>query len=392
MRRFGDLDLAEDALHEALIEALVRWPREGEPDNPAAWLVSVGRSKAIDHLRRAHRRPDKEAAAVRGGPVPTDDVDELAILDDHLVADDQLALILLCCHPALNHDAQVALTLRTVAGLTTDEIARGFMIDVAAMYQRLVRAKHKIRLAGIPFGVPERERLSERLDAVMQVIYLVFSEGYASARNDEFIRHELCGEAIRLGRTLSVLVPDEPEVLGLLALMLLHDARAPGRLGPDGVIVTLEHQDRLSWRHGQIAEGVVLIDRALVLRRRGRYQIEAAIAALHSGAPSAEVTDWAQIDALYETLRRYVPTPVVALNAAVARGMARGADAGLEMIEELVAAGELNRFHLLHATRGELLARAGRITEAIAEITTAATLAPSEAERRFLERRLGQLV
>lgn len=244
--------------------------------------------------------------------------------------------------------------MRTGAGLTTDEVARGFMVDVAAMYQRLVRAKRKIRLAGIPFGVPERERLSERLDAVMQVIYLVFSEDYASARDDEFIRHELCGEAISLGRMLSILVPDEPEVLGLLALMLLHDARAPGRLDPDGVLVTPEHQDRSSSRHGQIEEGVALIDRALVLRRRGRYQIEAAIAALHSGAPTAEVTDWAQIDAL-------------------------------------VAAGELNRFHLVHSTRGELLARSGRTAEAIVAITTAAALAPSEAERRFLERRLGQL-
>ncbi|MCU1395791.1 MAG: rpoE [Ilumatobacteraceae bacterium] len=391
VRRFGDLDVAEDALQEALVEALVRWPREGEPRNPAAWLVSVARSKAIDRLRRSQRRPDKEAAAFRREPVQADDIDELAAaLDDHQVPDDQLALMLLCCHPALHHDAQVALTLRTVAGLATDEIARGFMVDVSTMYQRLVRAKQKIRLAGIPFGVPDHERLAERIDPVLQVIYLVFNEGYASAR-DEYIRHELCGEAIRLARTLNGLVPDEPEVMGLLAMMLLHDARAPGRLDDDGVLITLERQDRSRWRRGQIEEGTALVDRALTLRRRGRYQIEAAIAALHSSAPTAEATDWPQIDALYGALLRYVPTPVVALNRAVARGMAAGPEAGLTMIDELIGDDALDRFHLLHATRGELLARAGRAAEARAELAIAVTLAPSSSERQFLERRLTQL-
>ena len=392
VRRFGDLDVAEEALQEALLEALIRWPREGEPRNPAAWLVTVARSKAIDRLRRAQRRPDREVAAFRREPDRVDVIDELATaLDDQQVPDDQLGLMLLCCHPALHHDAQVALTLRTVAGLATDEIARGFMVEVSTMYQRLVRAKQKIRLAGIPFGVPHRDRLAERLDAVMQVIYLVFNEGYASTRDDEYIRHELCGEAIRLGRTLNGLVPDEPELMGLLALMLLHDARAPGRVDADGMLITLERQDRSLWRRGQIEEGSALVDRALLMRRRGRYQIEAAIAALHTSAPTAEVTDWPQIDALYGALLRYVPTPVIALNRAVARGMAAGPTAGLDMIDELIADGELDRFHLLHATRGELLARAGRTADACTELREAVSLAPSVAERSFLERRLREL-
>lgn len=389
VRRFGDLDIAEDALQEALVEALIRWPREGEPDNPAAWLVSVARTKAIDRLRRSKRRPEKEMAAVRRDPLPFDEIDELTESSGgSRIADDQFALVLLCCHPSLNHDAQVALTLRTVAGLTTDEIARGFMVEVSTMYQRLVRAKHKIRRAGIPFGIPERDRLTERLDAVMQVIYLIFNEGYASARDDAYIRHDLCGEAIRLGRLFDALVPDDPEVMGLLAMMLLHDARAPGRLDANGVIVTLERQDRSLWRRAQIDEGIALIDRALPHRRRGRYQIEAAIAALHSGAPTADATDWCQIDALYQSLARYVPTPIVALNGSVARAMALGPQAGLAMLDELVASGELDGFYLLHATRGELLDRAGRRDEARDAFAIAARLAPSDTERRFLEQRL----
>jgi len=392
VRRFGDLDVAEDALQEALVEALVRWPREGEPRNPAAWLTTVARSRAIDRLRRSQRRPDRETAAQRLSPTPPDEIDELAeILGDDLVADDQLSLILLCCHPALGRDAQVALTLRTVAGLTTDEIARGFMVDLPVMAQRLVRAKNKIRTAGIPFGLPDRAKLDERMEAVMQVIYLVFNEGYASARGDEFIRHALCGEAIRLGRKLRGLVSVDAEVMGLLALMLLHDARAPGRVDAQGELVTLEHQDRTRWRRSQIDEGVGLIDRAMELRRPGRYQIEAAIAALHSGAPTAAATDWAQIDALYESLRRFVPTPIVALNGAVARAMARGPDAGLELVEQLVADGSLDRLYLLHSTRAELLDRAGRVDEALASLRTAIDLAPSPIEQRFLQHRFDQL-
>ena len=303
VRRFGDLDLAEEALQDALVEALARWPREGEPTNPAAWLVTVSRSKAIDRLRRAQMRPDREIIAFRRTPEPSDEVDDLtSMLADAHVADDQLALILLCCHPALNTEAQVALTLRSVAGLTTAEIARGFMVDLPTMSQRLVRAKHKIRHAGIPFGVPDTEHLTERIGAVMHVVYLVFNEGYASSHHDAFIRDDLCGEAIRLARTLNALIPDTPELMGLLALLLLTDARAPGRVDVDGELVTLEHQDRSLWRRTQIDEGVGLIDRAMVMRQPGRYQIEAAIAALHSSAPTAEVTDWAQIDALYGSL------------------------------------------------------------------------------------------
>ena len=392
MRRFGDLDLAEEALQEALVEALVRWPREGEPRNTAAWLTSVARSKAIDRLRRRQRRPDKESAAVGRDTVPADEIEELAeSLDSAGVADDQLALILLCCHPALNNDAQVALTLRSVAGLSTDEIARAFVVDVATMAQRIVRAKNKIRTAGIPFGVPRRERLDERLDAVMQVIYLVFNEGYASSRDDAFIRHDLCGEAIRLGRTLNALVPDHAEVTGLLALMLLADARAPGRLDERGELVTLELQDRTQWRRGQIEEGVGLLQRAMATKRTGRYQIEAAIAALHSAAPSADATDWAQIDALYQSLLRHVPTPVVALNAAVARAMAHDPEAGLAMIDEMIDLDEMDRWYLLHSTRAELLRRAGRVDDARVEFTRAVDLAPSETERNFLSNRLAAL-
>ena len=392
MRRFGDLDLAEEALQEALVEALVRWPREGEPRNTAAWLTSVARSKAIDRLRRRQRRPDKESAAVGRESVPADEIEELAeSLDSAGVADDQLALILLCCHPALNNDAQVALTLRSVAGLSTDEIARAFVVDVATMAQRIVRAKNKIRTAGIPFGVPRRERLDERLDAVMQVIYLVFNEGYASSRDDAFIRHDLCGEAIRLGRTLNALVPDHAEVAGLLALMLLADARAPGRLDERGELVTLELQDRTQWRRGQIEEGVGLLQRAMATKRTGRYQIEAAIAALHSAAPSADATDWAQIDALYQSLLRHVPTPVVALNGAVARAMAHDPEAGLAMIDEMIDLDEMDRWYLLHSTRAELLRRAGRVDDARVEFTRAVDLAPSETERNFLSNRLAAL-
>ena len=392
MRRFGDLDVAEDALQEALIEALVRWPREGEPTNAAAWLTSVARSKAIDRLRRRQRQPDKESAAARRDPAPADEIEELAeSLDAAGVADDQLALILLCCHPALNNDAQVALTLRSVAGLSTDEIARGFVVDVATMAQRIVRAKNKIRAAGIPFGVPQRERLDERVDAVMQVIYLVFNEGYASSRDDAFIRHDLCGEAIRLGRTLKALVPEHAEVTGLLALMLLTDARAPGRLDAHGGLVTLELQDRSLWRRGQIEEGVGLLQRAMAMKRTGRYQIEAAIAALHSAAPSAEATDWTQIDALYQSLLRHVPTPVVALNGAVARAMACEPEAGLAMIDEMIDLDAMDRWYLLHSTRAELLRRAGRFDDARTEFSRAVALAPSETERNFLSDRLTDL-
>lgn len=393
MRRFGDLDVAEEALQEALVEALVRWPREGEPANPAAWLTSVARSKAVDRLRRRQRRPDKESAAVRREMPPVDEIEELAVALDapHAVADDQLALILLCCHPALNNDAQVALTLRSVAGLSTDEIARGFMVDVTTMAQRIVRAKHKIRLAGIPFGVPDSDRLDERIDAVMQVVYLVFNEGYASSRDDAFIRHDLCGEAIRLGRTLNTLVPSHAEAIGLLALMLLTDARAPGRLGARGELVTLEHQDRSRWRRSQIEEGVGLLQRAMAMKQTGRYQIEAAIAALHSAAPTAEATDWQQIDALYRSLWRIVPTAVVALNGAVARAMASGAAAGLAMIDELVHSGELEDWYLFHSTRAELLRRAGQLDEARAEFARSVDLAPSETERQFLAQRLSTL-
>lgn len=392
VRRFGDLDLAEESLQDALVEALIRWPREGDPRNPASWLVTVAKSKAVDRIRRTQRRPDRESAALHRYRAPADEIDELAeSLGDVGIGDDQLSLILLCCHPALNHETQVALTLRTVAGLTTHEIARGFMVELPVMAQRLVRAKSKIRRAGIPFGIPDQAKLAERIDAVMHVFYLVFNEGYASAQPNSFIRHELCGEAIRLGRTLNALVPEHAEAMGLLALMLLHDARAPGRVSAEGELITLEHQDRTMWRTAQIGEGIGLIDRAMTLRQPGRYQIEAAIAALHSSAPTAQATDWHQIDALYGSLQRFVPTPVIALNRAVARSMAVGPQAGLEMVAELVDDGALDHWYLLHSTRAELLQRAGRHEQALSAFRSAIELAPSATERRFLERRLDAL-
>jgi len=385
MRRFGDLDLAEEALQDALVEALTRWPREGEPANRVAWLVTVSRAKAIDRLRRGGRRPELELSA--GGSVPGGFDPWDTAVDPVTSVDDQLALILLCCHPALAVEAQIALTLRAVAGLSTATIARGFMVPASTMAQRLVRAKARIRDAGIPFGLPDRAALGRRLDVVMHVLYLVFNSGYAGTDAGGYLRPELCGEAIRLARSLSVLAPHEPEVLGLLALMLLHDGRAPGRIGPDGELRTLEQQDRSSWRHEQIVEGTGLVDRAMELHGPGRYQIEAAIAALHSSAPTAAATDWRQIDALYTALRRRVPTSVVALNAAVARGMASGPEAGLALIEECGLAESLRDWHLFHAATADLLDRAGRREPALGAVRRAIELAPTDAERRHLERR-----
>ncbi|RIJ71230.1 hypothetical protein D1871_14490 [Nakamurella silvestris] len=391
-RRFGDLDLAEEALQDAVVEALVRWPREGEPANPAAWLVTVGRSKGVDRLRRAARRPDLEATARRGRPMAAD-LDEWGTdLDTGRIADDQLSLILLCCHPALSVEAQIAVTLRAVAGLSTEMIAACFVVGTRTMAQRIVRAKARIRDAGIPFGVADNTVLGERLDVVMHVLYLVFSAGHTLSEGDDTLRPELCGEAIRLARTLTRLVPQEPEPLGLLALMLLHDGRSPGRVGPDGGIVLLEHQDRGSWRREQISEGAGLVDRAMQLRRPGRYQVEAAIAALHSCAPTAAATDWVQIDALYAVLLRWVPTPVVTVNAAVARAMVAGPAAGLVMVEELRTSGAVRDWYLLHATVADLLRRSGRHAEALAAVRRAIELAPSRAERMFLIGREQQIL
>jgi RNA polymerase sigma-70 factor (ECF subfamily) len=371
-RVVGDLDLAEDALQDAFTIALERWPREGEPANPGAWILTTARNRAIDHIRRQRTLERKTELLARLDELPTDEEDVSTIPDE------RLELIFACCHPALALDAQVALTLRTLGGLTTPEIARAFLVPEPTMAQRLVRAKRKIRDAGIPFRVPPDHLLPERLRAVLAVVYLIFNEGYGPP-----VRRELCSEAIRLGRVLTKLMPDEPEAHGLEALMLLQDSRRDARVSPDGSLVLLEEQDRALWDENEIAEGKAALDRALSLRRPGPYQIQAAIAALHTELD----TDWPQIAALYERLLVYLPSPVVQLNRAVAIAMAEGAERGLALIDPL----PLERYHLFHAARADLLRRLERRDEAAAAYRQALALTTSATERSFLERRLAEL-
>lgn len=384
IRLLGDFDIAEEALHDAFKAALEQWPRDGVPGNPRAWLVSAGRFKAIDGMRR-HARFDA-----------LDDVaEQLENLADETTAsgagdieDDRLRLIFTCCHPALQPDARVALTLREVCGLTTEEIAHAFLSAAPTLAQRIVRAKAKIRDARIPYQVPSQEDLPQRLDSVLRVAYLVFNEGYAASSGASLTRHELSGEAIRLARLLAELLP-EPEALGLLALMLLHESRRAARSSPSGDLILLDQQDRSLWNRDQIAEGLALVSR--VLSRPGPYSIQAAIAAAHAQAPSAAATDWPRIVALYDVLAQLEPSPVVELNRAVAVAMRDGPGAGLALVDALLAGGDLSDYRLAHAARADLCRRLGKKAEARESYQRALVLTRQEPERRFIERRLTEL-
>ena len=386
IRLLGDFDLAEEALHDAFAAAVERWPRDGVPDNPRAWLVSTGRFKAIDGLRRRTRFDSAQASLAAGEPAAADPVD----LDEDTVQDDQLRLIFTCCHPALPPDAQVALTLREVCGLTTEEIAHAFLTAPPTVAQRIVRAKSKIRDARIPYQLPSRSELPERLDAVLRAIYLVFNEGYSASFGASLVRHDLSAEAIRLGRLLAGLLP-EAEVKGLLALMLLHESRRAARTSPDGDVVLLHEQDRSRWNGDQIAEGSALLEAALSSRAFGPYTLQAAIAAAHAGAPSASATDWSRIVGLYDVLLRADPSPVVELNRAAAVAMRDGPEAGLALMDAILARGDLTDYHLAHSARADLCRRLGREDEARASYRRALDLTRQEPERRFIERRLREL-
>jgi RNA polymerase sigma-70 factor (ECF subfamily) len=387
IRLLGDFDAAEEALHEAFRAALEQWPRDGVPSNPRAWLVSAGRFKAIDSLRRrAKFEPLDETAAAKELAV----VDTEAWADEESVEDDRLRLIFTCCHPALAADARVALTLREVCGLTTEEIAQAFLTPAPTLAQRIVRAKAKIRDAHIPYQVPAPAELADRLDAVLRVIYLVFNEGYAASSGAVITRHDLSAEAIRLGRLLVDLLP-EPEALGLLALMLLHESRRTARTSPEGDVVLLDDQDRSLWDRGLIAEGMRLVDDSLASRQFGPYTIQAAIAAVHAAAATAADTDWSEIVGLYDELLRMDPSPVIALNRAVAVAMRDGPAAGLALIDAILERGDLTGYRLAHAARAELCRRLGRNADARESYERALHLARQEPERRFLERRLAEL-
>ena len=389
IRVTGDWDLAEECAQDAFTQALDRWRRDGIPRRPGAWLTTTARNRALDVLRREAVGAAKlrEVAVLGRDEGPYDPEYDG---DDSGVEDDRLRLLFTCCHPALPIEARVALTLRTLAGLTTPEIARAFLVPEATMAQRLVRAKKKIRNAGIPYRVPPAHLLPERTTGVLGVVYLLFNEGYAATAGSDLVRTNLCAEAIRLARVLARLMPDEPEVLGLLALLLLHGARRDTRVDTDGELVTLEDQDRTAWDRSEIDEGAALLETALRRGRPGPYQIQAAIAACHTTAPTAADTDWADIAALYGELQRFVPSAVVRLNRAVAVGMAQHPDSGLELVVELERSGELADYHLLPATRADLLRRSGRTAEAAGAYGRALELVENDAERRFLERRLAE--
>jgi len=385
IRLLDDFDLAEEALHDAFAAAVEQWETEGVPANPRAWLVSTGRFKAIDRLRRDARLENVDSSMIdkiEASPDPFRSDDELE--------DDRLRLIFTCCHPALSPDARIALTLREVCGLTTEEVAHAFLTPPPTLAQRIVRAKSKIREARIPYEIPERAELPERLDSVLHVIYLVFNEGYLASSGESLTRADLSGEAIRLGRLVAELLP-EPEVIGLLALMILHDARRAARSGPAGEIILLEDQDRSLWNRAQIDEGVELVERAIQSHRFGPYTQQAAIAAVHAEARDAKSTDWRQIVGLYDVLLRTDPSPVVELNRAAAVAMSEGPAAGLALIDSILVRGDLVDYHLAHAARGDLCRRLGRVAEAIVSYETALRLTTQTAERDFMTRRLEEL-
>jgi RNA polymerase sigma-70 factor (ECF subfamily) len=386
IRLLGGFDAAEEAMHDAFTAALDSWPAEGIPENPRAWLISTGRFKAIDRLRRAARFDAALAGAAeqleRSAPPASE-------FDDN-VEDDRLRLIFTCCHPALSADARIALTLREVCGLETEQIAHAFLVPAPTLAQRIVRAKGKIRDAHIPYQVPSRDQLPGRLDVVLHVLYLVFNEGYSASFGDNVVRHDLSAEAIRLGRLLVELLP-EPEATGLLALMLLHDARRAARTSAEGELILLDEQDRSLWNREQIQEGLALVDKALASRRFGPYTLQAAIAAVHAEAPSAAATDWRQIVGLYDVLLRLETSPVVELNRAAAIAMHDGPEIGLALVDAILARGELADYHLAHSARADLCRRLGRTEEAIAAYERALALTTQAPERRFIERRLAEL-
>ena len=388
IRRLGDFDLAEDVLQEAFAAAIAQWPAQGTPDEPIAWIVQTAKHKAIDRMRRGSLHAAKSEALEAA---VAEELAGRAATVDHPIQDDLLRLLFTCCHPSLAADAQVALALRTLGGLTTEEIARAFLVPVATLAQRLVRAKKKIRDAGIPYSVPEAADLPERLEAVLTVVYLIFTEGHAATQGEPPIRVDLCAEAIRLARLLVRLFPDSGEARGLLALLLLTDARRAARVDGDGELVPLDEQDRSRWDGARIAEGTALLATVLRERALGPYALQAAIAAVHARAGRAEDTAWGEIATLYALLARVAPSPVVELNRAVAVAMADGADHGLALLDALEAGGELGDYRPLAAARADLLRRAGRHADAVASYRRAIALAGNDAERRFLERRLREV-